>query len=235
MQTSLDNAILFLVALFVAGAMAFSGCHLGGVSLALAQPRGLTPHLVLARVCAHEASLPVHDLEDADADGNTQEWVRRAHPELSWGDDCYLIHEAFLRGAERYRASSPHLSDAERYVMFARNYSERAIDAPIERDGNRWAADLQAGPHEPRGWHGVRWDGVNPRGAPVEAWRFVWLLTGGIARMGLGEVAMWSLCEAPVTDWGGTMDGDHAAAIGLIEVECVGQIAANTPYRRPWL
>ena len=62
-------------------------------------PERETMQLALARICAHEASLPVHDENDADGDGDSSEWVRRQAPMVAYGADCAAIHQVLLRGA----------------------------------------------------------------------------------------------------------------------------------------
>lgn len=210
--------------------------------------------LVLARICAHEASLPERDEDDADADGDLTEWVRRRAPEMAYGADCVAIHEVLLRGAfhmegvRRERAAREGRSaqplDAERaYIRFAHAYSTRVFTA-VETDTNRWAADLRSDGSEPMGWrrdHNVCTDGVcrivrGPSWARSgrDAWLYVYALAGELVTRTLDDVESWSYCESPIDDWGGRMDHEHAAAIGLIPVACgAAGSTANTFYARP--
>jgi hypothetical protein len=234
---TLDNLFLGLMVLLAAIAMSFSGCHPVGSAPAAAQddarartrdPVPPSPHLVLARMCAHEASLPVWVVDEESGEGR---WALHRNHDVSWGDDCYLIHQVLLRGAERMLEASPRRSFSSRYFAFAVAYSHQRFLVPLPTDGNRWAMDLHPDGHEPQGWHGVAWGHARP------AWRFAWELTGGIARMTLedfeGPGALWTCSEA-ITDWGGRMDSEHARTVGLIQIACDG-VTVNTPYVRPGL
>lgn len=224
----LDNLVLGIVTLFVAFSF-FVSCS------AHAQrrraPRHVDPaHLVLARLCAHEASLPLE--MDDDEDGDIDRWVTQRDHAITWGDDCWLIHQVLLRGATRMQETNPRSSISSLYVAYAIAYSHDRLLAPPPTDGNRWAVDLHPDGHEPRGWHGgVSWSRARPR------WRYVWDYTGFIVRMTLadfeGPTALWT-CDEAITDWGGRMDHAHAESIGLIEVACDGH-TVNTPYVRPGL
>jgi hypothetical protein len=219
-RADLDNAILYIIAAAIAGAMMFGSCEAHAQTLPTG-PSGerLTPHLILARLCTHEASMPL------SIDGR---YVQHRNHEALWGDDCYGIHVVLLRGAQRMRDANPRLTRAQSYVLFAIAYSHDRLLHPPEHDLNRWAMYLSPGTHQPSYWRGP-W---NP-----DAWHYVWLLTGGIVNMGLedfeGPDALWT-CEEPVHDWGGRIDHGHARAIGLIEVACDGNLA-NTFYARPGL
>jgi len=184
------------------------------------------PHVVLARMCAHETSLPVW-VEDE----NGARWALHRDSTVAWGDDCFLIHQVLLHGAARMRETSPRMSFSARYLAYAIAYSHGRFLVPGTHDGNAWAMDLHPDEHEPARWHGVAWEHARP------AWRYVWALTGGIARMTLedfdGPTALWT-CSEPITDWGGRMDSAHARSVGLIEVACDGVIT-NTAYVRPGL
>lgn len=225
---ALDDLVLFVFAVFVALSMMFSSCAGdAGARPALAQDRPrLSPHLVLARMCSHEASLPVW-VED-ELGGR---WALHRDHSVLWGDDCYLIHQVLLRGAQRMLEAGSQSSFSDRYLAFAVAYSHDRFFAPGPRDGNAWAMDLHPDGHEPARWHGVPW------GHARRAWRYVWGFTEGIARMTLedfeGPTAMWACSEA-ITDWGGRVDAAHARSIGLIEVACDG-VTSNTPYVRPGL
>ncbi len=217
-------------------------------------PERETMQLVLARICAHEASLPERDGDDADGDGDATEWVRRRSPRSPYGTDCAAIHEVLLRGAfhmedlRRERASrdgrrTVPLSDENAYIRFAHLYSTRVFVA-VETDTNRWAADLRSDGSEPVGWrrdHDVCTNGVcrivhGPSWARMgrDAWLFVYELAGELVTRTLDDVENWSACESAIDDWGGRMDHEHAAAIGLIPVVCGADGAtANTFYARP--
>lgn len=227
MTRKIDDLLLFVIVLAVALSMAVSSCERVGAAPALAQARpALTPHLVLARMCSHEASLPVWVEDELGA-----RWALHRDHAAMWGDDCFLIHQVLLRGAERMRETSPGLSFSARYVAYAIAYSHDRFLNPGPRDGNAWAMYLEPNDREPARWHGVPWAHAR------RAWRYVWGFTDGIARMTLedfsGPTALWT-CSEPITDWGGRMDGAHARAVGLIEVECDG-VTSNTAYVRPGL
>lgn len=216
----LDEIVLYAIAIAIAAAMTFGSCSANAQTLPTG-PSGerLTPHLILARLCTHEASMPI------DIDGR---YVQHRDHDALWGDDCYGIHAVILRGAQRMRDANPRLTRAQSYVLFAIAYSHDRLLHPPERDLNRWAMYLMPGATRPQHWRGA-W---NP-----ETWRYVWLLVGGIVRMTEddfeGEDAIWT-CEEPVHDWGGRMDHNHARSVGLIEVACDGNLA-NTFYARPSL
>ncbi len=210
--------------------------------------------LVLARICAHEASLPILDEGDADGDGDTTEWVRRRVPEMPYGVDCAAIHEVLLRGAlhmaavrrERLaregRAARP-LDPRRAYVRFAHAYSTRVFE-PSESDSNRWAADLRSDGSEPRGWRHDRSvceggvcrivRGPSWTRSGRAAWLHVYALAGELVARGLHDRESWSPCAGPIDDWGGRMDHAHAAEIGLVPVACGAEgSTANTFYARP--
>lgn len=231
MRHTIDTLALALATLLAALSMlagGVPGCPASGPRAALSQdtiPR-LPPRLVLARMCVHEASLPV-GLDD-DGDGAVDRWVTHRDHEQAWGDDCLLVHEVLLRGAERLRAQHPRMRLAEAYERFAILYSHGRFLTPPLGDGNRWAFDLHPDAHEPEGWHGAPWG--HARGAWLHAYEHA-SEVAGLTLEALG--ARWH-CEEPVTDWGGRMDHGHARAIGLIEVRCDGY-TVNTPYVRPGL
>jgi len=217
-------------------------------------PEHETMQLVLARICAHEASLPVHDEDDADADGDHAEWVRRRDHTIAFGADCAAIHEVLLRGAfhmqlarheraERESRFETDLPTHRAYVMFAHAYSTRIFE-PTEGDANRWAADLRPDGSEPQGWRRSRTvcegDVCRSVRGPVwghldrDAWLYVYGLATELVTHGLDDVRTWSPCESAVDDWGGTMDHAHARSVGLVPVECGPRgNTANTFYARP--
>jgi hypothetical protein len=210
--------------------------------------------LALARICAHEASLPIRDVDDADADGDRDEWVRRRQPTFAYGADCAAIHEVLLRGAyhmqiareERARREGrvePALPPHRAYIMFAHAYSTRVFD-PTPTDANRWAADLRSDGSEPMFWRRSRTvceDEVcrsvrSPAwsGGDRDAWLYVYGIASELVTHDLADVRVWSPCESEIDDWGGRMDHEHARSIGLIPVACgpAGN-TANTFYARP--
>lgn len=227
---AIDDLVLFLFVLAAAISMAASSCagELGqGTALAQDRPH-LSPHLVLARMCSHEASLPVWVEGEGDELGR---WALHRDHTVGWGDDCFLIHQVLLRGAQRMLEAGSRSSFADRYLAFAVAYSHDRFFTPGPRDGNAWAMDLHPDGHQPARWHGVPW------GHARRAWEYVWSFTSGIVRMTLedfeGATAMWTCSEA-ITDWGGRMDSAHARSVGLISVACDGT-TVNTPYVRPGL
>jgi hypothetical protein len=224
-KTDIDNGLLYIVTALIACAMFLSTCS------AHAQPPGpsgerLTPHLMLARMCAHEASLPFG--RDDDGDGTVDRWTRQRDHDVTWGDDCFGIHLVLLRGATRYRESMPSLSESQAYVLFAIAYSHGRMLSPPAYDGNAWAMYLMPGRERPARWRGP-WSAA--------AWHYAWNFTGGIVRLTeadyAGPTALWT-CQGTITDWGGTMDSRYAQSIGHTEVQCDGD-AANTWYVRAGL
>jgi len=203
-----------LLALFVIAIVLVPNC-----AHAQHQPR-VSPHLILARMCAHEASLPVL------VDG---EWRQTRHHDLAWGADCWIIHTVILRGAHRIQQDHPEMSLPRAYVISAQNYSHGRIIHPPATDGNRWAADLRPDGRPPVGWHGLPWSHMRA------SWLHVYEVTDAIVRTPLEALdgGLTPLhCDGRVDDWGGRMDREHAAAIGLIELHCEGN-PVNFAYRRP--
>ncbi|MFO0682791.1 MAG: hypothetical protein U0234_12095 [Sandaracinus sp.] len=210
--------------------------------------------LVLARICAHEASLPIRDVSDADGDGDHEEWVRRREPSMPYGADCAAIHEVLLRGAyhmdlarrERLESEGHDATPLPReraYVLFAHAYSTRIFD-PTDTDTNRWAADLRSDGSEPARWRTTRTvcrdEVCRSVRSPAwsrsdrDAWLFVLGLARGLVARELDDARTWSPCESEIDDWGGRMDHDHARSIGLIPVSCGAPgSTANTFYARP--
>jgi hypothetical protein len=181
----------------------------------------MTPTVALWRILAHEASLPRWDEE-------SEEWVSR-RTGRPWGQtDVFGIHEVLLRGVER-----EHMS----YVAFAQTYAHRMWDAlsPVELqraalgiplDGNRWAGFMREDLRRPTGWtaRDGAWD--------PEAARYALELARDAVQYDLLALEEFSPCTAPVDDWGGRMDHEHARSIGLVEVDC-GPDAINTFFARP--
>lgn len=177
---------------------------------AKAQQSRLTEQLALARICASEAGLP------------------ERRPEGGWRfyDDCPAIHSVIEFGASQMDMG---------WLGFARAYSRRVVGQTIT--GPRaWVAHLRPDGAEPHGWPTQRFvpqrDGTVrvERHAPWAAYREAWLAlydhAGAVLR---GEVV--APCEGPVSDWGGSMDAERAARIGLIPVMC--GTTRNNFYLRP--
>lgn len=226
----------------------------GAAQRAPRAPEHETMQLALARICVHEASLPVRDENDDDDDGDRDEWVRRQAHSFAYGADCAAIHEVLLRGAHHMQAArreraaregrvEPPLPPHRAYIMFAHAYSTRVF-APTPTDANRWAADLRSDGSEPMFWRRSRTvcEGEVCRSvrSPAwghsdrDAWLFVYSLATDLVTRGLDDVRLWSPCESEVDDWGGRMDHEHARSIGLVPVACgtTGN-TANTFYARP--
>jgi len=227
-RAELDNAILYIITAAIFVAMMFGSCTAEAQILG---PQGerLTPHLVLARLCAHESSMPVG--MDDDGDHVVDRWAHIRNHAAEWGGDCYLIHQVLLRGAQRMLDGGSRLSPDQAYVRFAVDYSRQRLVVPYEHDGNRWAAYLMPGPQAPQFW---------PRSAAWSAarWHWVWELTGQIASMTIDELTSPEApvqCEEAVHDWGGRMDSQWSEEHGREAVVCSGMYLANTAYQRPWL
>lgn len=186
---------------------------------ASAQSR-MSPHLILARMCAHEASLPVL------IDG---EWRQTRHHDRAWGMDCWIIHTVILRGAHRIQHDHPEIALPRAYVIAAQNYSHGRILHPPVTDGNRWAADLRPDGRSPAGWHGLPWPHMRA------SWLHVYEVAGEIVRTPLEAIDSGATplhCDGRVDDWGGPLDLEHALSIGLIQVQCDGN-PSNLTFRRP--
>lgn len=225
-KSEIDNIALYTIATLVAFSMMLSTCTADAQYALPTGPSGerLTPHLMLARMCAHEASLPFG--RDDDGDGEIDRWTRQRDHDVTWGDDCYGIHLVLMRGAARYRESMPTLSESASYVLFAIAYSHDRMLHPPAYDGNAWAMYLMPGmTHQPPRWRGP-WS--------TRSWHHAWDLTGFIMRLTIadyeGPLALWR-CESTITDWGGDCDSHYAQSVGHVEVQCDGN-AANTWYVR---
>lgn len=177
-------------------------------------------HMILARMCAHEASLPILIGE---------RWVQTRHHALDWGMDCWIIHTVILREAHRLHRTHPEVSLPRLYVAAAVNYSHGRILHPPATDGNRWASDLRADGRMPAGWHGIPWAHMRP------SWLHVYEVTDAIVRTPLealdGDLTPLH-CDGRVDDWGSVQDRPGALARGLIELHCGGN-PSNIPFRRP--
>jgi hypothetical protein len=215
---------------------------------ALAQGRDRhTPQSVLFHTCVHETSIPV----PAEDEYGYTFWARTGDHGIEYGADCWLIHEVFLNGAHFLNRESrfeevltnPHF--AELYVRFALRHSE-AVFSPSPGDVNVWARELYP-PFRtrPPSWTRlipVCEDGIcSMRPAPGghafgqrqrDALTFVWELTEEIVTHELADADDWSRCGGGTVDsWGGTMDHEHAAMMGFVEIEC--DPSANTGFAYP--
>lgn len=159
----------------------------------------LTPSVALARLCISEAGWQCFDTGDGLG-----------------------IHEVVLRGAAR---------QGIRYESFARAYARRLFGARTHDVPRlRWVGELNEEGTAPASWPRtwtVRRGGVTrvePH-APWASFRSRWLAVLARARevtadLTLDDVDEWGVCDTPVHDWGGWMDRDRAARMGLVEVEC---------------
>ena len=173
------------------------------ITAPVAAQRAVRDGLLLARICAHEAGW------DADDTG-----------------DCAAIHEVLWRGAQREGMS---------YRSYAYAYAGRALRGETSR--GYFAALNEAG-DQPSTWpryrtirrsDGSRILGVVP---PFSHYRAQWLeLLAYANRIVAAPPDDSSPCASPVHDWGGAMDRDRAARIGLIEIECGD--TRNDFYARP--
>lgn len=173
------------------------------------RPR-LTPELALARLCVSEAGWECFDTGDALG-----------------------IHEVILRGAAR---------QGIRYESYARAYARRLFGArPHDVARLRWVGELNTAGDAPPSWPTTvarRRGGVvtvEPH-PPWSQFRARWLAVLERARetvtvMTLDDVDEWGICDLPVQDWGGHVDRNRAARIGLVEVDC-GE-TRNDFYCRP--
>ena len=178
------------------------------------QDRGtsLSPALALARICVSEAN-----------------W------ECFTRGDGLAIHEVLLRGAERHGMS---------YVSFARAYSGRVVgDRVPTGERGRWLRELSPDGSAPPSWprhtftHRAGVVDIHPA-VPWSHYRADWLAVYARAQevvrnFSLSNIDEWGVCEAPVHDWGGSMDRLRAERLRLIEIEC-GE-TANDFYARPSL
>jgi hypothetical protein len=183
--------------LIVIAAVVFS-CVLGGFAQAQDGAR-LTPALALARLCVSEAGWDCFERGDGLA-----------------------IHEVILRGADR---------QGMRYETFARSYARRLFGArPHDVARLRWVGEMNAAGDAPRSWPSItmrRRGGVTAveAHAPWSTYRARWLAVFSraqevVTEMTLDDVDEWGICDRAVHDWGGWMDRDRAARIGLVEVAC---------------
>lgn len=184
------------------------------VSAVQGQDRGasISPALALARICVSEANFNCFDTGDGLA-----------------------IHEVLLRGAERHGMS---------YVSYARAYSGRVVGDRIPTgERGRWLRELSPDGSAPPSWprHTFIHRGENVDVRPAVPWshyRADWMAVYARAQevvrgLSLENLSEWSVCEAPVHDWGGSMDRLRAERLRLIEVECGD--TANDFYARPSL
>lgn len=184
------------------------------VGVVQGQDRGtpISPALALARICVSEANFTCFNTGDGMA-----------------------IHEVILRGAERHGMS---------YVSFARAYSGRVVgDRVPSGDRGRWLRELSPDGSAPPSWplhsYAHRNGVVEVRPAvPWSRYRADWMAVYARAQevvrgLSLENISEWGVCEAPVHDWGGSMDRLRAERLRLIEIECGA--TANDFYARPSL
>jgi len=184
------------------------------IGIGSAQDSSLTPALALARLCVSEAGWGCFDTEDGMG-----------------------IHEVLLRGSDR---------QSIRYTSFARAYARRLFGArPHDVARLRWVGELNEAGTAPPSWptvvtRRVRGEVRVEEHAPWAAYRERWLAVLERARvvvetMTLDNIDEWGVCDMRVHDWGGWMDRDRAARIGLVPVRCgtTDEGTSNDFYCRP--
>lgn len=215
-KTFQDNLLMALIVLVTVLLVAMAASTVRPSRADGQDRRRVSPALALARICVSEASLPTRDAEGV--------WVSQRRG-VSWGRDCWAIHEVLLRGAHHHDMS---------YVAFARSYSSSCFGS------TRWVSDLWPEAQEPHGWprttsqrngNRVRLSAHPPWSSYRAAWQHAMALTQHIVTETLETVSTWSVCEAPPDDWGGSMDRLRAQRLGLVPVSCGD--TANDFYRRP--
>ena len=145
--------------------------------------------------------------------------------EAGWSspDDCRAIWRVFERGAHRHRTTP---------IGFARMYSRSIFDG-ARSDPRGWITRLDASGNEPEGYpqvveHGATRRRLRHRHPPWSNYRADWLgVLAESERIVRGEVH--ARCRPD--DWGGAMDAERAARIGLVAVNC-GE-THNVFYTRP--
>lgn len=139
-------------------------------------------------------------------------------------DDCRAIWRVFERGARRHRTTP---------IGFARRYSRTIFDQ-TRSDARGWITRLDETGNEPAGFptvveREVEGRRLSHRHPPWSSFRDDWLRTLAVAqRVVRGELP--PRCRAP-DDWGGAMDAERAARLGLIPIPCGD--THNTFYARP--
>ncbi|MBN8611069.1 MAG: hypothetical protein J0L92_10820 [Deltaproteobacteria bacterium] len=139
-------------------------------------------------------------------------------------DDCRAIWRVLERGARRHRTTP---------IGFARRYSRTIFDT-TRSDPRGWITRLDATGEEPAGFpteveHEVDGRRLTHRHPPWASFREDWLRTLAVCqRIVNGELR--ARCRAP-DDWGGAMDAERAARLGLIPIPC--GTTHNTFYARP--
>lgn len=171
---------------------------------------------------AQEAPVP----EVAAAPSEDALWLARicVH-EAGWSspEDCRAIWRVFERGARRHRTTP---------IGFARMYSRTVFDG-TRRDPRGWITRLDASGNEPEGYpqfveRGDARRRLRHRHPPWSNYRADWLrVLAESERIVRGEVH--ARCRPD--DWGGAMDAERAARIGLVPVNC-GE-THNVFYTRP--
>jgi len=169
-----------------------------------AQSRSIPADLALARICVSEAGWSCFETGDG-----------------------YGIHEVLLRGSER---------ESLRYTTYARSYAGRVMGArPHEHPRLLWVMNLRADGGAPAHWPTTRGN-AEPH-APWSSYRQRWVEVLSRARevvtFTLDDIDDWGVCDDPAHDWGGWMDRERAARIGLLPVQCGD--TRNDFYSRPSL
>jgi hypothetical protein len=177
----------------------------------------MTPQLALAVLTWSEAGL-----------------VTRSETEdgVAWSDDADMrgIHAVLLAGAERH---------GMRYLSYAAAYARRLIgrQGTISRP---WLWELRPDGRQPTQWPTEVWvsrasGAVRTAHAPWAVYRQRWLDTyaraGEVSALTLDTWHEWGVCSEPPDDWGGSVDRERAARLGLIRLECEG--TRNDFYLRP--
>lgn len=139
-------------------------------------------------------------------------------------DDCRAIWRVLERGARRHRTTP---------LGFARRYSRTVFD-DTRTDPRGWITRLDATGQEPAGFPATverEVDGRrrSHRHPPWSGFRDDWLRTLAASRRIVGG-ELRARCRAP-DDWGGPMDAERAARLGLMPLVC-GE-TQNTFYARP--
>lgn len=173
---------------------------------------------------AHAGELPALQAEDRATEDSAVDvhvpsddalWLARicVH-EAGWSspDDCRAIWRVFERGARRHRTTP---------IGFARMYSRTVFDG-TRQDPRGWITRLDASGDEPAGYprfaeHTVNGRRLRHRHPPWSNYRDAWLEV-----LALSERVVQGRARARCSpdDWGGAMDAERAARIGLVPVNC---------------
>ena len=175
--------------------------------------------------------------QDAGAPGTTPSPVETPEEQALWlaricvheagfhsPDDCRAIWRVLERGGRRHRTTP---------LAFARRYSRTVFDT-TRTDPRGWITRLDASGEEPLGFptrveHELDGRRRTHRHPPWSSFREDWLRVLALSeRIVRGE--LHARCRAP-DDWGGPMDAERAARLGLTPISC-GE-TQNTFYARP--